>query len=90
MTPIPLIVGFGGINTAGRSSFHHGYRRTLIDVLGSDKADRTYKSLASLMGIEIQGQLTDQQRQQILDGTLIRKIESAHFDFQRYLMEGVY
>jgi len=80
MTPIPLIVGFGGINTAGRSSFHHGYRRTLIDVLGSDKADRTYKSLASLMGIEIQGQLTDQQRQQILDGTLIRKIESAHFD----------
>lgn len=80
MTAIPLIVGFGGVNTAGRSSFHHGYRRTLIDVLGSEKADRTYKSLASLMGIQISGELTAEQRQQILDGTLIRKIEAAHFD----------
>ena len=29
----PVIVGFGGVNPAGRSSSHHGYRRMVIDEL---------------------------------------------------------
>ncbi|HNF09694.1 MAG TPA: hypothetical protein PLX36_10580, partial [Pseudomonadales bacterium] len=33
MVRLPVIVGFGGINPAGRSSFHHGYRRLVLDVL---------------------------------------------------------
>ena len=81
MVPIPVIVGFGGINTAGRSSFHHGYRRTVIDALSADKQERTLRSLAALMKLALpEGQLTSRERQYILDHTLIRRIETELFD----------
>lgn len=73
-SPVPVIVGFGGINPAGRVSFDHAYRRTVIDVLGKDAADDTYSSLAGLMNID--GDPTDSSvRQHILDNTLIRRID---------------
>lgn len=28
MSRIPVIVGFGGVNAAGRTSGHHAYRRS--------------------------------------------------------------
>ena len=31
MTALPVIVGMGGINAAGRTSFHQGYRRIVLD-----------------------------------------------------------
>ena len=71
---IPVITSFGGINPAGRSSFHHNYRRLVIDALPEDKAARTYQSLAALMGVDAAN------RQHILDHTLIRKIEAQYFD----------
>jgi acetoacetyl-[acyl-carrier protein] synthase len=77
---LPVIVGFGGINTAGRSSFHHGYRRLVIDALTQTEADRTYQSLASVMGID--GALGAEQKQFILDHSLIRRIEGQHFDVE--------
>jgi acetoacetyl-[acyl-carrier protein] synthase len=77
MVRIPVIVGFGGVNTAGRSSFHHGYRRTIIDTLGQQKANQTYQSLAALMNLELSGnELNDQDRQYILDNTLIRRMNT--------------
>ncbi len=33
MTPLPVIIGFGGIGAAGRSSGFHAYRRTVLDSL---------------------------------------------------------
>lgn len=73
-SPVPVIVGFGGINPAGRVSFDHAYRRTVIDVLGKDAADDTYASLAGLMNVD--GDPTDESvRQHILDNTLIRRID---------------
>lgn len=73
-SPVPVIVGFGGINPAGRVSFDHAYRRTVIDVLGKDAADDTYASLAGLMNVD--GDPTDEGvRQHILDNTLIRRID---------------
>ena len=78
--PMPVVVGFGGINPAGRVSFDHAYRRTVIDVLGKDAADDTYASLAGLMNID--GNPTDAStRQHILDNTLIRRIDC--FDPER-------
>ncbi|ARN76071.1 beta-ketoacyl synthase [Oceanicoccus sagamiensis] len=77
MARIPVITGYGGINTAGRSSFNHGYRRLILDALSQDKADQTYRSLASLMKLEFEG--TEQQKQFIRDHTLIRKIEDERF-----------
>ena len=52
MKRLPVIVGLGGINPAGRVSFHHGYKRLVLDALGSEEQDRTYASLATLMGLD--------------------------------------
>ena len=54
MKPLAVIAGFGGINAAGRSSGHHGYRRSVIDALDEDRASATMLSLAALMRIEVQ------------------------------------
>lgn len=81
MLRLPVMVGFGGINTAGRSSFHHGYRRTVIDALPNEVADDTYRSLAALMKLALpEGGLDDSLRQYIRDHTLIRQIETELFD----------
>jgi acetoacetyl-[acyl-carrier protein] synthase len=75
---LPIIVGFGGINAAGRSSSHQAYRRLVIDALPEVQAAETWASLASLMGLVWDG--SDAQRRLIGDATLVRRIESNHFD----------
>ena len=95
MTSLPVVIGMGGINAAGRTSFHQGFRRIVIDKINAQAREETFVGLASLMKlVSLQGdQLVDQQGnviaeneieaklgQQILDGTLIRKIEKNHFD----------
>ena len=70
---LPVIVGFGGINPAGRVSFHHAYRRLVIEALGAASRDSTYQSLASLMGLE--DPTSAITRGFIDDHTLIRRIE---------------
>lgn len=76
MARLPLIVGFGGANAAGRSSFHHGYRRMVIDALDRSSVEQTLRSLAALM--QLPGAAAD--RDYILQHTLIRRIENAWFD----------
>jgi len=76
MARLPLIVGFGGVNAAGRSSFHHGYRRLVVDALDQSTVDKTLRSLAALMQLE--GGAAERER--ILRHTLIRRIEGAWFD----------
>ena len=73
-SPLPVMVGFGGINAAGRASFHNAYRRLVIDSLPQDKQNQTYTSLAKLMRLENDG-LLPETREYIKDHTLIRKIE---------------
>ena len=68
------MVGFGGINPAGRASFHHAYRRLVIDKLDQEKQDGTFASLAKLMRLDGNSQ-DSTVRQYIKDHTLIRKIE---------------
>ena len=95
MTSLPLVVGMGGINAAGRTSFHQGFRRIVIDKLTTQARQETLVGLASLMNLVsyADGKLVDADHneiaeqdiearfgQQILDGTLIRKIEKNHFD----------
>ena len=75
---LPVIVGFGGINAAGRSSAHHAYRRMVIDALPPSLADETWRSLAVLMGLEWDG--SDAMRARLASGTLVRRIEDTHFD----------
>jgi len=95
MTSLPVVIGMGGINAAGRTSFHQGFRRIVIDKINAEAREETFVGLASLMNLVSlkNDQLVDQQGnfiaaneveakfgQQILDGTLIRKIEKNHFD----------
>ncbi len=95
MTSLPVVIGMGGINAAGRTSFHQGFRRIVIDKISAEARQETFVGLASLMKLVSlkDGQMVDQQGevitasevetklgQQILDGTLIRKIEKNHFD----------
>jgi acetoacetyl-[acyl-carrier protein] synthase len=83
MARLPLIVGFGGINAAGRSSFHHGYRRMVIDALPEAYVQSTLRSLAALMRLPMSDSVAEEQRRYILEHTLIRRIESAWFDPDR-------
>ncbi len=77
MKALPVIVGFGGINAAGRASFHHGYQRMVFDALSAAQQQECEQALSTLMK---NGQDIELSRQQVLDGTLIRKIEATYFD----------
>lgn len=95
MFRLPVIVGFGGYNAAGRSSFHHGYRRTVIESLPSEARQETLASLAVMMKLvrwqdgcyrnpegESLSLSAIEQRygDAILNCTLVRRIESAYLD----------
>ncbi len=94
-TPLPVIVGFGGYNPAGRSSFHHAYRRLVIDSIPKQQRMETLTSLAVMMQLVTyeNGEYFDQQGQHIaadqietrfgddiFNGTLMRRIEPQYFD----------
>lgn len=78
MVRLPVIVGFGGINAAGRASFHHAYRRMVIGALPSQAAEATYADLATLMKLPVGTPAS--LREQALANTLVRRIDSDHFD----------
>lgn len=95
MASLPVIVSFGGISPAGRSSFHHGYRRMLADSLDAETTKETYTDLAILMNLlkYQDGSYTDAEgtpvdldewlahhRPHITDHTLVRKLEKNLFD----------
>ncbi|MEZ5554835.1 beta-ketoacyl synthase [Haliea sp.] len=73
---LPVIVGFGGINGAGRASSHHAYRRLVHDVLPAVTRTRTFSALARLMGVDAAAA----SEEYLLAHTLIRRVEPQHFD----------
>lgn len=95
MSRLPVIVGFGGYNAAGRSSFHHGFRRTVIESMDAAARQETLVGLAIMMKLvsRVEGTYQDaagktlaaaeiEQRfgPQILQATLVRRIEKQHLD----------
>jgi acetoacetyl-[acyl-carrier protein] synthase len=71
-----VIVGFGGVNGAGRASGHHAFNRLVQDALPADRRERTFAALARMMQLEsAQG-----SEQYILDHTLVRRVEEQHFN----------
>ena len=94
MTRLPVIVGFGGVGPAGRSSFHHAYHRIIWESIDSTCRQRTVTALAAMMGLGFvkDGELRRpdgsnfdsaglaQLERAVLDGTLIRRLETARFD----------
>ena len=73
---LPVIVGFGGINGAGRASGHHALARLVYDRLSEAKRQTTLASLATLMDLDTH----NGKEQFILDHTLVRRIEHQHFN----------
>lgn len=77
MTKLPLIVGLGGINAAGRTSGFHSYKRMVSDVLTDDEMKTTWQDLARRMGL-----ITDEEpiNEEIIEaikaGTLVRRVET--------------
>lgn len=87
---LPVIVGFGGYNAAGRSSFHQGFRRMVLESLSDEEQQKTLVGLACLMRLVTweegsyqdkdgnrlsAGEVAARFRPAVLDGTLIRKVE---------------
>ncbi|MFN3586512.1 MAG: beta-ketoacyl synthase [Moraxellaceae bacterium] len=79
MSRLPVVVGFGGINAAGRSSFHHGYRRLVLDALPADTQAHTLDDIAMLMGLDPAGEASA-RHEAARRHTLVRRIEAAYFD----------
>lgn len=94
MTRLALIVGFGGYNAAGRSSFHHAYRRMVLDALDSHSRQETLAGLAVLCKQVFHNdghyhnsegeplsldEIEQRYKQSLLDATLVRKIEQSYY-----------
>jgi acetoacetyl-[acyl-carrier protein] synthase len=88
-------VGFGGYSAAGRSSFHHGFRRIVQESLDARSRQETLAGLAVMMQLVqvVDGQFRSSDGQplspaeiearhgaEILAGTLVRRIEKRHLD----------
>lgn len=96
MTKLPIIAGFGGYNAAGRSSFHHGFRRTILESITHEDRVETVVGLAvmcgyvkALGGSEYQTEEGEKLSAQavfdafepaVLEATLIRKVGNEYFD----------
>jgi acetoacetyl-[acyl-carrier protein] synthase len=97
MTRLPVIVGFGGVGPAGRSSFHHAYRRIIWESLDAKSRRETTTALAAMMGIAhlregdwrwasgeaVTSENYPELENRVLLGTLIRRIEGDRFDADR-------
>lgn len=92
---LPVIVGFGGYNAAGRSSFHHGFRRTVIESLDDQARRETLIGLAVMTKLVrvVDGayqshdgeplsaaDIEHRYGEQVLASTLVRRIEKQHLD----------
>jgi acetoacetyl-[acyl-carrier protein] synthase len=76
---LPVIVAIGGINSAGRSSGYHAYKRMIYQSLPEAKMLNTWSDLAHRM------KLSPNDRDAILNGTLIRRIDI--FDPNKVLIQ---
>ena len=95
MSSLPIIVGFGGISSAGRSSSHRAFQRIIFDHLNTREQENILLELAVMTGKATykNNSLIDQQQNaitpqkiiekfgnQLLRDTLIRQIDGSLFD----------
>ena len=74
--PLALITGFGGINSAGRSSSHLSYKNLIFDSLNEKEQLEVLQDLAVLQGkIEPTGRAWE-------------TISGDSIDLKRYLLEN--
>ena len=77
MSKLPVIVGMGGVNAAGRSANFHSYKRMISQSLSGSQMQDTWRDLALSMGLISERQpLNDEIIEQVIAGTLIRRIDA--------------
>lgn len=101
MARLPVIVGFGGINSAGRTSSHQAYRRIVFDLLPSTIQQDVLLDLATLTNMaeykngmwHTEGgesldsaSLIDSIGDSLLARTLIRRIHPDLFDVDHVVL----
>lgn len=101
MARLPVIVGFGGINSAGRSSSHQAYRRIVLDLLPESIQQDVLLDLATLTnaaefknglwhtesGEELDAaSIIDSIGESLLAKTLIRRIHPSLFDVDHVVL----
>ena len=101
MARLPVIVGFGGINSAGRTSSHQAYRRIVFDLLPSSVQQDVLLDLATLTNMaECKNDiwytdngeafdaaaLVDSIGESLLARTLIRRIHPSLFDVDHVVL----
>ncbi len=102
LSNLPVIIGFGGINAAGRSSFHHGYRRLITEHLDSKSRLDTTTDLATLTNKATfsdglyylkdqtaglsQAQVVEQLEEELYQATLIRPIRYEAYDIHNLVL----
>ncbi len=76
--PAPaLITGFGGINTAGRSSGHMAFQRVVYQALDRQQKQETLSALNQVMGLDGDALVNEEA---ILNGTLVRNWDNVDWD----------
>ncbi|MGR0277917.1 beta-ketoacyl synthase [Marinomonas dokdonensis] len=101
MARLPVIVGFGGINSAGRSSSHQAYRRIVLDLLPASIQQDVLLDLATITNAAEYknglwhtdsgealdaGALIDSIGESLLARTLIRRIHPSLFDVDQVVV----
>lgn len=80
MKKMAVITAFGGINSAGRSSGHHAFKRLVIDHLNPSEQLSTLNSLAQLMGLSQKTTIEAAWQTEIINGSLIRGWDNISWD----------
>ncbi len=95
MSVLPVIVGYGGVGPAGRSSFDQAYRRMVLENLTTEEQHKTIAGLACMMQLVAWDEDTYRDREGVAlsvadinerfanavrEGTLVRGIEANHYD----------
>ena len=81
-TPLPIITAFGGINAAGRASFHHAFKRLIVDRLSDPETKTTTAAITALTGnggMPSSATAAEQLRY-ACERTLIRRIDENFMD----------
>ena len=101
MARLPVIVGFGGINSAGRTSSHQAYRRIVFDLLPSSIQQDVLLDLATITNMAEHknglwytdggealdaAALVDSIGESLLARTLIRRIHPSLFDVDHVIL----
>ena len=75
MAKLAVIVGQGGMNSAGRTSGFHSYKRMICDALSASQIQDTWQDFAKRMGISSSKTISEDQINLIKEGTLVRRIK---------------